>query len=1280
MWKVFCIYALLAKIMTKLMSFSLLVLLYFCHGLEGTTLCGLNSSDTQNENSCRNDSLNLCDSFFVFSQENFSDAIGDPEVIIQLCSSTYRIHAVVTFRDIGSVSIFGVDVDGGSTLHCQTGNAGLQFINITTVEIESIILDQCSFSNVIDDVQANFSSSIYISGCIVFITDVTVQNTVGVGLALIENKYISITNSTFRNNRPGNTSAGGGVFIKSTMIENGSFIIENCTFTNNSAKNDSLFENEFGKSNSDDVIDFVRGGGVNIYFRGETHHVNLTILDSRFDNNNAIYGGALQITFTNSSHDIKIEVSQSHFWNNSARIKGGAVGAGFIHESSQMDRNSIVFSNCDFSRNSADQGGAVYLYAAPANYSHENIFRFQECVWTYNRAMYGSALKINPYISQRFVMDGHLPTPQFHDCTFISNAAVLHPNISGTTYQIRDYGKGALLTYRVCIVFQGEIMFKSNTGSAINVVSSTMELKQGTNMTFVDNRGYEGGAIALQGSSSIHINDDILISFLNNSAYNKGGAIFQEPIGDIGAILLRKCFILYLGSYQKNISERNTTLYFYNNTIKPYDSFGRNSGNNRNESIFLFSVTPCKLLYSRANDYLEVINSLANFTFADYQNDTDIATIGTKFQVSSIPDMFVPGKETYLNITILDDTNYPVSSPVLKIFIRHIHSGSVSIDPAYTYITNNKIKVIGEPGSQAEIGIVMNDLRHIELSFNITLQACPPGYILDETKCKCSAHDDQKYLGIKSCDEATFQAHLVTGYWAGYVNNNNKDNAIIRSDNFRICICPLGFCTNERHNKNSDVALHNSTSISELSKKVCNKNRYGKVCGNCINGTSVFYHTKNTFDCIEDKYCSWGVVFYFISEIVPVTILFLTVIIFDINLTTGALTSFIFYTQIFETLVINANKSIDFTRETDAFLELLNFFFGFFNLKFFEHSRLSFCLFEGATSLNIIAFNYVTVIYSLLLVLLTVALMNTRLNKLNKYIQKIKGRKTYISQSIIHGLSGFLVICYARSTKISLQILTPATLFAEKLNITGKAVFYYGEYDYFKDKHLAYAIPAIIALIFMSLLPPLLLLSFPLCYKVLALFGIQESKFTDILCKIIPLEKFKPFFDSFQGAFKDNHRYFAGLYFIYRLSVLLLFVLNYSLINFYFLLELQFILTLAIHSWIQPYKENWHNRFDIFIFILLCILNGITLYNYQQKVSQLYFHIDIKIMSRIQVFLAYTPIIFMIGYIVTKLAKKILTRCKKIPLLQRSSELEMSLSMLDRDECEKSGLHYQKCT
>ena len=1238
-----------------------------------STLCVLNSTDAQSSHQYL---TSQCESYVNFSRESLS-ADSDHEISIHLCSSVFEIEEqdVVTFRDMVNVSIIGVE--GRSTLHCQNGTTGLQFINVNTVEIENVILDQCSFSNTNDHFEVNFSSSIYISGCTtVSITNVTVQNTVGVGLALIENKYIfSITNSTFMNNRPGNTSAGGGVFIKSSTIENGSFIIKNCTFTNNSAKNDS---NKFGKSNSDDVIDFVRGGGMNVYFRGETHHVNLTIFNCTFNNNCARYGGALQLSFIGSSHDINILVNQSDFRHNRAQKRGGAVGAGFIQELLEKKQNLIEFSNCNFSNNRAWQGGGVYLYATPTNYTNCNQFEFYKCLWNNNTATYGAAIKMNPYTIYRgLIRDKHFPKALFRDCMFIANDAVHHNHsinttISNTTYQIRNHGKGIVLAHKLQTILQGMTCFEKNIGSAVYLLSSILEIEQGSNIKFINNHGYEGGAIGLQGSSVIYINDNIYISFLNNSASVKGGAISQETLHTPSDMTASKCFIKYAGDYSKNITERNITLFFYNNTIHPYN-VKLNSSEIHKQSIFVFSDLPCMKINKQAKNYLEALNSIAQFNF---NCSYDIAAISSKFEVNDIPEKLIPGKETYMNITLRDGLNNNDSSPVYRVSITKIYNGKVFIDSIHKYIINNTLTVLGEPRSQAKIRITLSNLQDTELSFNITLQACHPGYIFDEKKyeCVCSARTDYKYQGIRYCKNS--QAVLLLGYWAGYNTSNESE---ITSNHFRTAQCPVGFC----RKNDKRIFLPEFASINELNKTVCNKKRHGRICANCTNGTSVFYHTQNTFDCIEDKHCSWGIVLYFISEIVPVTILFLLVILFDIKLTSGALNPFIFYTQIFETLTINA---IPFDDKASVILEILNFIVSFFNLEFFEHSRLSFCLFKGATSLNIIAFNYVTVIYSLLLVLLTVALMNTRLNK---YIQKIKGRKTYISQSIIHGLSGFLVLCYARSTKISLHILNPIQLFAVNSAKKEKVVAYYGEFDYFEPNHLPYAIPAIFALIVMSLLPPLLLLSYPLCYKVLAVFRIQESKFTRILCKIFPLEKFKPFFDSFQGSFKDEYRYFSGLYFLYRLSALLIYTFNDYPAMFYFLLELQFILTLIIHSWIQPYKKKWHNRLDIFLFTLLAILNGITVWNYHLRLSLQDINHYIKFWYGIQLFLAYIPLLFTAGYILIKIIKKVATRWHLRVRFRRSErnsepsfilERETSLMMPERDkQKELDNLNYQKC-
>ena len=347
------------------------------------------------------------------------------------------------------------------------------------------------------------------------------------------------------------------------------------------------------------------------------------------------------------------------------------------------------------------------------------------------------------------------------------------------------------------------------------------------------------------------------------------------------------------------------------------------------------------------------------------------------------------------------------------------------------------------------------------------------------------------------------------------------------------------------------------------------------LCARCKNNSSVFYHTQSRFNCITNRYCNLGILIFVFSEIIPATVLFLVLIFFDIQLTTGALNGFLLYMQLFSSLLVNGNNLIAFPKITKVSFIIFNFIVKIFNLYFFELPGLSYCLFEGANSLNLLTFDYVIVIYSLILIVLTVIFMNLRCTKITKHFQKFKRKRRYIfSSSIIHGLSGFLVMCYARTTLVSLRLLTPTRLYGKGQEKYDLVVFYYGELELFSMEHMKFAIPALFTLVLITLLPPLFLLVYPLCYKVLALFKLEESNFTRTLCKLVPLEKFKPFFDSIQSAFKDKHRYFAGLYFCYRLSTLLIFVIAKNLTEFYFLLELQFILILALHAWVQPYKKK----------------------------------------------------------------------------------------------------------
>lgn len=184
----------------------------------------------------------------------------------------------------------------------------------------------------------------------------------------------------------------------------------------------------------------------------------------------------------------------------------------------------------------------------------------------------------------------------------------------------------------------------------------------------------------------------------------------------------------------------------------------------------------------------------------------------------------------------------------------------------------------------------------------------------------------------------------------------------------------------------------------------------------------------------------------------------------------------------------------------------------------------------------------------------------------NTVLSKIQWKKRSAHSTIIHRLTGFLVMCYSEGTRISLLLLTPVLL--QTSSQSGSS--YCGELSFFKGTHLLYALPALFFLIILGIIPPLLLISYPLCYRIFALLKISETRFVSILCKCIPLESLRPLFDSFQSSFRDNCRFFAGLYFLYRLTFLCSFAFLHNLNEFYLTAQTQLALILAVHAIVHP--------------------------------------------------------------------------------------------------------------
>ena len=106
-----------------------------------------------------------------------------------------------------------------------------------------------------------------------------------------------------------------------------------------------------------------------------------------------------------------------------------------------------------------------------------------------------------------------------------------------------------------------------------------------------------------------------------------------------------------------------------------------------------------------------------------------------------------------------------------------------------------------------------------------------------------------------------------------------------------------------------------------------------------------------------------------------ISLLFVFIVTFDVNFTSGNISGFILFAQILDTLVIHANGTIPFPSRITKLLMVQSFFYRIFNLDFFSLESLSFCLWKYATVMDIMMMRYVTIGCAFALVILTVLVL-----------------------------------------------------------------------------------------------------------------------------------------------------------------------------------------------------------------------------------------------------------------------------------------------------------------
>ena len=719
--------------------------------------------------------------------------------------------------------------------------------------------------------------------------------------------------------------------------------------------------------------------------------------------------------------------------------------------------------------------------------------------------------------------------------------------------------KAILFASDTTVSLVGYILFANNTGTALYAVSTRVHITKNAHVTFFNNTGDLGGAIFLVEDSVMEFDGSRspkIIMSNNKALLGLGGAIYIQSM--VNVQYDGTCF-LFQGDYHPHT---NITFQFINNTA--ISGFGND--------IFAATFEPCVQFYGGNTSTLFKAGKMGEFNFST-KKPPPVATAPVTLSMNDKDLVPYPGIPYNMTVTQKDELNNIITN--LQLFplsatLKNKHNSSLKIDLTHSIAKNYVIIFKGRAGDKATL-LLQTTEYSARLFINITLYQCPPGYTFRTDTCHCYG---TYYYGVSGCLENS-NAVIDTGLWAGYVD-----------ENFATADCVTSLCDyhNSDSNKQGDHVLPLNYSL--LNDHVCALHRNGVLCGSCINGYTSYLHSPS-YHCGESTHCQYGPLLYIVSEIIPVTGIFLVILFFNINLTSGALYSFIFYSQI----VNNHYGNAIYQSYNGPLIYLFHAFkiiYGIFDLEIFEIDQLSFCLFKDSTIMDLMLIKYLTTLYALLLIIITILVL-----KFNSFHCCIKlchkcGRRN-IRGSIVNALTAFLVLCYFHCLAITLRILVPSYVMGGN-EVRLKAVpLYNGDMSYMSGNHLKYVTPAIICLMVIILPPPIILLSEPLLVRVSGVLNNRGNAITYTLHRL--RMKLKPFLDSFQGCFKDNCRCFAGLFFLYRiLLVLIPSMLTGGGIMSNFTKEILLFLILLLHCFYHPFENNKYNKLDSFLLINLLLI------------------------------------------------------------------------------------------
>ena len=770
----------------------------------------------------------------------FDNYIHEHEIPLNPCGYYwYRHHRVgLFFVDINSVTLERVSVQNSS------GN-GLVLVNVYDVLIDnSSVTNNGDLETFVGNVLIVYDDQLKrLSSVRILKSNFTLGLGYGIFLLYLnDNKAkIIIENSVFSNN-----IGGGGVYIN--LHGDGSIEFSNCNIFDNTAQYsgggvDIYFweDGSIGFSNCTIYNNTAQysGGGVDFYSYGSG---SIEFSNCIIYNNTAQSGGGggVYISLYSTSGSLTTEFLNCIIYNNTAQYNGGGVYINLFSES-----GNIIFINCTINYNSAQYyGGGLCTYF----YAERGSNEFSNCTISKNTAYLASGLVLRSAQTKS--------TASFHFTNFLihSNEIINNHDVYHNRYQ----SAVVLINVNNITFDKIEVINHNTTG----LVGDNSLITFDKNNMFVNNSGIYGGGIALYDSAQLLLNHNTNISFINNNAIESGGGIFVSQALDLDNIT--DCSFKVIPYHDPN--DTKTVLYFVNNTadISGDVLYGGKIDNCMSTLYFdhLFHYPQQTGLSVVSSDPIEVCFCESKMPNCSISNISRNATPGIDVNVSLVTIGLKNGlTQGVIKLNISDSSSTVLyDNKRLNANCSNINFKIITdplLNKTQVYFTLNRS--ISEPFDDPYAKVI-----------EITIKSCPIGFPLISGSCVCGSKLNSSSI---KCDNKTLIITRVGNMWIG--SENDSKCLIVHLK------CPFNYC-----NKNSvsfKINNHN---------KQCLHGRSGILCGQCSKNLSLMLGSNQCDNCTNDH----------IALIIPFALagiaLVAFIIILNLTVSVGTINGLIFYANI----------------------------------------------------------------------------------------------------------------------------------------------------------------------------------------------------------------------------------------------------------------------------------------------------------------------------------------------------------------------------------------------